>query len=95
MSIKMVNVHKAFADKQVLKGFTLEIQDGTTPSVIACAARTRLRPSIGRPGLTGLSLPCTLSAQSFCAESLPNIHGLIPARRWEPWPHTHRKGFPH
>jgi phospholipid/cholesterol/gamma-HCH transport system ATP-binding protein len=34
MSIKMVNVHKAFADKQVLKGFTLEIQDGTTTSVI-------------------------------------------------------------
>lgn len=34
MSIELVNVHKAFGEKEVLRGFTLEIQDGTTTSVI-------------------------------------------------------------
>ena len=34
MSIKMVNVHRAFGEKEVLKGFSLEIQDGTTTTVI-------------------------------------------------------------
>ena len=34
MSIEMVNVHKAFAGKEVLKGFSLSIPDGETVSVI-------------------------------------------------------------
>jgi len=34
MSIRMVDVHKAFGDKQILKGFSLEIQEGQTISVI-------------------------------------------------------------
>jgi phospholipid/cholesterol/gamma-HCH transport system ATP-binding protein len=34
MSIEMVNVHKAFGEKEVLKGFTLTIPDGETVSVI-------------------------------------------------------------
>ena len=34
MSIKMVNVHRAFGEKEVLKGFSLEIQDGTTTTII-------------------------------------------------------------
>jgi phospholipid/cholesterol/gamma-HCH transport system ATP-binding protein len=34
MSIEMVNVHKSFDDKQVLKGFSLTIPDGETVSVI-------------------------------------------------------------
>jgi phospholipid/cholesterol/gamma-HCH transport system ATP-binding protein len=34
MSIDMVNVHKGFDDKEVLKGFSLTIPDGETVSVI-------------------------------------------------------------
>lgn len=34
MSIQLINIHKAFGEKQVLKGFSLEIEDGTTTSVI-------------------------------------------------------------
>jgi phospholipid/cholesterol/gamma-HCH transport system ATP-binding protein len=34
VSIELVNVHKAFGDNQVLKGFTLTIPDGTTTSVV-------------------------------------------------------------
>ena len=34
MSIEMVDVHKAFGDNQVLKGFTLSIRDGETTTVI-------------------------------------------------------------
>jgi phospholipid/cholesterol/gamma-HCH transport system ATP-binding protein len=34
MSIEMVNVHKAFGEKQVLKGFSLTIHDGETVAVI-------------------------------------------------------------
>ena len=34
MSIKMVDVHRAFGEKEVLKGFSLEIQDGTTTTII-------------------------------------------------------------
>ncbi|MGD2046968.1 MAG: ATP-binding cassette domain-containing protein [Gemmatimonadota bacterium] len=34
MSIEMVNVHKAFGEKEVLKGFTLTIPDGETVSVV-------------------------------------------------------------
>ena len=34
MSIEMVNVHKAFGDREVLKGFSLTIPDGDTVSVI-------------------------------------------------------------
>jgi phospholipid/cholesterol/gamma-HCH transport system ATP-binding protein len=34
MSIELMDVHKAFGSKQVLKGFTLTIQDGETLSVI-------------------------------------------------------------
>lgn len=34
MSIRLVDVHKAFGPKQVLKGFTLEIEEGQTLSVI-------------------------------------------------------------
>lgn len=34
MSIRLVDVHKAFGAKQVLKGFSLEIQEGQTVSVI-------------------------------------------------------------
>ncbi len=30
----MVNVHRAFGEKEVLKGFSLEIQDGTTTTII-------------------------------------------------------------
>ena len=34
MSIDLVDVHKAFGEKEVLKGFTLTIRDGETTSVI-------------------------------------------------------------
>ena len=34
MSIEMVDVHKGFGDKEVLKGFTLSIPEGQTTSVI-------------------------------------------------------------
>jgi len=34
MSIELVNVHKAFGSKQVLKGFTLSIPEGETTSII-------------------------------------------------------------
>jgi ABC-type multidrug transport system fused ATPase/permease subunit len=34
MSIEMVNVHKAFGDKQILKGFSLEVNEGETITVI-------------------------------------------------------------
>ena len=34
MSIRLVDVHKAFGPKEVLKGFSLEIQEGQTLSVI-------------------------------------------------------------
>lgn len=34
MSIDLVNVHKAFGEKQVLDGFTLTIHDGETTSII-------------------------------------------------------------
>jgi phospholipid/cholesterol/gamma-HCH transport system ATP-binding protein len=34
MSIEMVNVHKAFGDNEVLKGFSLTIRDGETITVI-------------------------------------------------------------
>lgn len=34
MSIELVNVHKAFGSKEVLKGFTLSIRDGETLAVI-------------------------------------------------------------
>jgi phospholipid/cholesterol/gamma-HCH transport system ATP-binding protein len=34
VSIEMVDVHKAFGDKEVLRGFTLSIRDGETTSVI-------------------------------------------------------------
>lgn len=34
MSIEMVDVHKAFGDNQVLKGFSLSIRDGETTTVI-------------------------------------------------------------
>jgi phospholipid/cholesterol/gamma-HCH transport system ATP-binding protein len=34
MSIRLVDVHKAFGPKQVLKGFSLEIQEGQTLSII-------------------------------------------------------------
>ncbi len=37
MSIELVNVHKAFGDKQVLKGFTLSIPEGETTSVIGAS----------------------------------------------------------
>jgi phospholipid/cholesterol/gamma-HCH transport system ATP-binding protein len=34
MSIELINVHKAFGDNQVLKGFTLSIRDGETTTII-------------------------------------------------------------
>lgn len=34
MSIQLVDLHKAFGEKQVLKGFSLKIEDGTTTSII-------------------------------------------------------------
>ena len=34
MSIELVNVHKTFGDKEVLKGFTLSIPEGETTTVI-------------------------------------------------------------
>lgn len=34
MSIRMIDVHKAFGPKEVLKGFSLEIEDGKTTTVI-------------------------------------------------------------
>lgn len=34
MSIQLVNIHKAFGDKDVLKGFSLTIRDGETTTVI-------------------------------------------------------------
>lgn len=34
MSIRLINVHKAFGSKEVLRGFSLEIEDGTTTTVI-------------------------------------------------------------
>jgi phospholipid/cholesterol/gamma-HCH transport system ATP-binding protein len=34
MSIELVNVHKAFGDNQVLKSFTLSIQDGSTTTIV-------------------------------------------------------------
>ena len=34
MSVELVNVHKAFGDNQVLKGFTLSIEDGSTTTIV-------------------------------------------------------------
>jgi phospholipid/cholesterol/gamma-HCH transport system ATP-binding protein len=34
MSIELVNVHKAFGDKQILKGLSLEVLEGATTTVI-------------------------------------------------------------
>ena len=34
MSIELVNVHRAFGDNQVLKGFTLSIRDGSTTTIV-------------------------------------------------------------
>lgn len=34
MSIELVNIHKAFGDKEVLKGLTLTIPDGSTTTVV-------------------------------------------------------------
>ncbi len=34
MSVEMQNIHKAFGEKEVLKGFTLSVRDGETLSVI-------------------------------------------------------------
>ncbi|MEX2049309.1 MAG: ABC transporter ATP-binding protein [Gemmatimonadota bacterium] len=34
MSIELVNIHKAFGDKEVLKGLTLTVPDGSTTTVV-------------------------------------------------------------
>ena len=34
MSIELVNVHKAFGDNEVLRGFTLSIRDGETTTIV-------------------------------------------------------------
>jgi phospholipid/cholesterol/gamma-HCH transport system ATP-binding protein len=57
MSIELVNVHKAFGEKQVLKGFTLSIPLGETISVIGASGSGKsvmlkhviglLRPDMG------------------------------------------------
>ena len=40
MSIELFNVHKAFGEKEVLRGFTLSIPEGKTTSVIGGSGST-------------------------------------------------------
>ena len=37
MSIELVDIHKSFGDKEVLKGFSLTIQDGQTTSILGAS----------------------------------------------------------
>jgi len=54
MSIEMVNVHKAFGGKDVLKGFTLTIPDGETVSVIGASGSGK---SVALKHIVGLLTP--------------------------------------
>ena len=54
MSIEMVNVHKAFDGTEVLKGFTLSIQDGETVSVIGGSGSGK---SVALKHIVGLLIP--------------------------------------
>ena len=53
MSIDLVNVHKAFGEKQVLDGFTLTIRDGETTSGSGSGKSVALKHIVGllRPDL--------------------------------------------
>ena len=54
MSIEMVNVHKSFGGKDVLKGFTLTIPDGETVSVIGASGSGK---SVALKHIVGLLTP--------------------------------------
>jgi phospholipid/cholesterol/gamma-HCH transport system ATP-binding protein len=54
MSIEIVNVHKAFDDKQVLRGMTLTIPDGETVSIIGASGSGK---SVALKHIVGLLKP--------------------------------------
>jgi phospholipid/cholesterol/gamma-HCH transport system ATP-binding protein len=54
VSIELVNVHKAFGDKEVLKGLTLTIPDGSTTTVVGGSGTGK---SVALKHLVGLLKP--------------------------------------
>ena len=54
MSIRLDNVHKAFGDKKILKGFSLEVQDGQTVAIVGPSG---IGKSVMLKHVIGLMLP--------------------------------------
>ncbi|MBI4538795.1 MAG: ATP-binding cassette domain-containing protein [Gemmatimonadetes bacterium] len=54
MSIRLVDIHKSFADKQILQGFSLEVQEGETMALIG---QSGVGKSVALKHIVGLLIP--------------------------------------